>query len=69
MPQLQPIDRQTLKENVQVFYGPKGKPASVILPFELFSRLIPAANFAAKEVYPLSDEQIVAAVDNTRRTR
>ncbi|MBU1110130.1 hypothetical protein KKB83_00735 [Patescibacteria group bacterium] len=41
MTQLQGVDKITIKDQVQVFYNPQGKPSSVILPYNLFSRLLP----------------------------
>lgn len=33
---------QTLKKKAQVLFGADGQPASVILPFDLFTKLLPS---------------------------
>lgn len=35
------LTTELLENQIQVFYDQKGKPASVILPFDIFSRLMP----------------------------
>lgn len=35
------LTTELLENEVQIFYDRKGKPASVILPFDIFSKLMP----------------------------
>lgn len=52
-----------LKE-AKILYDAGGRPEFVLLPFEQVETLIKPK--APKNIYPLTDEQIVAAVDEVR---
>ncbi len=52
-----------LKE-AKILYDTGGRPEFVLLPFEQVKTLIQPQ--APEKIYPLTDEQIVAAVDGTR---
>lgn len=65
---------QTLTENLQIYYDQKGRPASVVLPFDLLARWLTkekkeklvSSVKKPQSIYNVSDKEIVAAVDEVR---
>lgn len=59
------MNGQELKlKEAKILYDAGGRPEFVLLPFEQVEALIRPK--APKNIYPLTDEQIVAAVDGVR---
>lgn len=65
---------QTLTDNLQIYYDQKGRPASVVLPFDLLAQWLTKEKKTklvssvkkSQSIYNVSDKEIVAAVDEVR---